>query len=364
MEDDNENDTTRATPDGITANLDPASALADYVAELVARGEPVSVSVWRVTSTGREQLDRVSGEEFDIFTLGHKYGPGRYFARARTGRHWGKAATFLVGAQAPRAVSPAAPVAAPAASGPDPALFYQTILGMMQAQADSSAKIVAALLTRPSDGVKVSDLLAMMEKRSGVGEILETMEALRRLQPSTDDRGEDDGLAPLLAGLTPFLTAAQQPPAAVPSTQPAALSAAKPMARDISPHFRAILAILNRSIEANETPTGCAEAILRRVKKDGGLRELAGAIRFPNAAILAALARYDRRFERGLLRSYAAQALSQLRQLLAKPQQPPAAPAAPVSAPVAKTFEDLDFEDDSEDLEDGDDSEEPQKAKS
>jgi hypothetical protein len=230
--------TPAAAPNAIPADTaDSLARLMDGIEAAIGEGAPVDVLLYRVSAGGREPVARLTGDEFDPFTLAAAYGPGRYFARLRVAGQWRGSATFVASAAATPAAPPprwpAAPAAAaaPAADAISPMALFSALMAQQQAAAQQQTAILTALINRDSGGLKAADLIALLSKRSEVGELVEGMRALSELAPdSSSPRGGGDDLGSILSALAPALAAAAAQPSPALSPRGVARGASGPAA--------------------------------------------------------------------------------------------------------------------------------------
>ncbi len=182
------------------------------------------VCVYAINARGGREVLRVYGaQEFDLFTFGQEFGGGNYFAQVRTSdtKQIRTQRAFSVDARIRARVQPAAPTpAAPATPplSPQADRTFELLLAMMnnsQAQANTAAQqqtaIITALIGRPSESLKLADVLPLLKqperKASALGEIVEGMRVIEELadRRAPSAAGDGDGDKSLLSAALPML---------------------------------------------------------------------------------------------------------------------------------------------------------------
>ena len=257
------------------ADDDQLARLSDALDQAAELGTPAEVHVYKLTGGRRELVGRFTGETFDAFTLAERYGGGRFIARSRIGGRWGPSATFSAAA----AAVVEAPTMTRAAASTTPAssaagMFTpEGMLGLIMSQANQQTQMLTGLLTavlqKPAETPKLSELAALMRPASGLGEVVGALEALERMRGG-DQGGGGDGLGELAGILAPALAAAHPP---APQARPAMTRAVRP-------------ALPDRAALGRATVGGIARGRLQAV---AGLARAAFALGLPPATAAAVL---------------------------------------------------------------------------
>jgi hypothetical protein len=273
------------------ADDDQLARLSDALDSAAELGTPAEVHVYKLTGGRRELVGRFTGENFDAFTLAERYGGGRFIARSRIGGRWGPSATFSAAA----AAVVEAPTMTRAAASTTPAssaagMFTpEGMLGLIMSQANQQTQMLTGLLTavlqKPAETPKLSELAALMRPASGLGEVVGALEALERMRGG-DQGGGGDGLGELAGILAPAFAAAHQP--ARPAARPAMTRAVRPALPDraalamaarggIARGRMQAVAALARAMFALSFPASSAATVLRHVLEALKLDPIAAA---------------------------------------------------------------------------------------
>jgi hypothetical protein len=191
--------------------------------------EGAVVRIARVVNGQRSYLpETMEPSEFSPEWLGERCGGGRFFVslvapgaagylKGCSVQVQGMGAAGGMGAAA-AAVPPAAP-----SGGFDASALMSAALAMMQTAMAQQTQVVTAILSRPGDGLKLADLLPIIQGGGGGGGLGEAVSALKALRELSGDMGGDGGggdggsadpLAGLAAAVLPSLLAAQRAPSA------------------------------------------------------------------------------------------------------------------------------------------------------
>lgn len=205
--------------------------VADFLAACAAAPDGAVVRVARVVSGTRQYLpETVEPAEFAPEWLGERFGGGRFFVSLVVpGRGYAKGCTVSVfGAAAPAAAA-AAPAAAPASGGSlDAASIMAAALSLLQSTMSQQTQVLSSLLSRPSDGLKVADIVALVKGGNGGG-LSDAVDALRGLaelsgglggSAPASSGGSSDPMAAVAAAVLPSLLAANRAAPAAASARP------------------------------------------------------------------------------------------------------------------------------------------------
>jgi hypothetical protein len=375
-------------PEAQRERADAIGELSTVIENAIADGKRCEVSLFRLSGQGREPVAKFNGDEFDVMTIGERFGPGRYLAQPRVEGTWQRSATFVVAAS-PLA-KPAPQVPPTAQEGLSVSMLFQAMLAQQTAAQQQTNAIITALIGRPQEGFKPADFLAAMKSTSGVGELVAALRELQTLAPEGGGGGGGDGegFGTILAMLAPALLQAQRnngAPPMTPTTQPRTLSNRPRPTNRHAPRrepapaappsdIETMAAIVKTYGKAKLSPAICGKAIAdaaRLQRKDAALRAFLTTPGLTVDAIVEALASVDKALALPRWREYVAAVagfLFRWASLLAKRTEAPKANAAPTLRVVgnedgndepAADDEDLDDDelddDEGDELDDGDD---------